>query len=164
MANGLFQFRDKTYIKCTDVVTNAALTGSDKCMYKSQNGISDIWVSRKDNYGQDQPQFRTLGKKVKEEVLDADIKCLAADFKTVRAGAANCWPLWLEGQAVNKVDQYLWLTTEGVACKNALGNALTGVDKCKIAKEVPCGASRIKRLNLQAGQICVPTYTWAQKI
>lgn len=62
--------------------------------------------------------FRTLGKLVPKAVKDADVRCLANDRKTIRSGAKNCWAYWLEGGGIGnpKVDQYLWLTTEGVEC------------------------------------------------
>jgi len=53
---------------------------------------------------------------------------LAADFKTVREGAANCWPFWIEGATLDigvnasgsviKQDYFVWLTTEGITCNS----------------------------------------------
>jgi len=66
--------------------------------------VAGAWEYRGKYTNQDQPRFRTIGEKVatttsEGAVKDEDIKCLAADFTTVRTGAANCWAYWIEGQS-----------------------------------------------------------------
>lgn len=98
--------------------------------------------------------FRTIGdviSKVDAEenisegnVKDADIKCLAADFRTVRTTSANCWPFWLEGSTIEigvkrdgtaiKDEMMVWLTTElfsscGTAT-DGTGADLIGIENC----------------------------------
>jgi hypothetical protein len=74
----------------------------------------------------------------------------------VRAGRANCWPYYYS--TIKAIDQYTWLTTEGVECKNAADVVLKGVDKCKISKEVACNDSKKKRMALKAGEKCMPAF------
>jgi len=68
------------------------LTGFTSCI-----DIDGTWKARASYTNPDQPRFRTLGESVGTNILDEQIKCLAADNVTVRTGAANCWPYWLEG-------------------------------------------------------------------
>lgn len=60
----------------------------------------NAWVSRLDHTNQDQPMFRTYGETVGTNLDNNDIKCLAADLRTIRTGKENCWPYWIEGSAV----------------------------------------------------------------
>merc|ERR1711939_724735 len=117
----------------------------------------------KDYVSQDQPQFRTLGEK-KEAVLDSEIKCLSKSGTEVKTGRANCWPYYIEGQTISKLDQYVWLTLEGVECKNAADAVLKGTDKCKVQSDVKCNTNKITRLALKTGQKCIPLFKWEQKI
>lgn len=84
------------------------------------------WVSRASFTNPDQPIFRTIGETVGKNITDEQIKCLGADFTTIRTGAANCWPFWIEGGTIEigvaldgkpiKQDKFVWLTQEGVTC------------------------------------------------
>jgi hypothetical protein len=107
------------------------------------------------------------------EVRDEDINCLAADFRTVRQGAANCWSYWIEGATLEigidsngasiKSDRFLWLTTEGITCGvNSAGVALTGLSDCKIGNRTACNTSKLARLDIgsDSSSICVPTLIW----
>lgn len=138
--------------------------------------VNGSWVSRASYTNQDQPQFRTIGEKVGTDVKDSQISCLAADFKTVRTGQANCWPFWIEGGTIEfglktdgkpiKQDKFVWLTNEGVTCgKDTNGADITGYDKCKIDKQIPCNTSKLGRLNVSANSedICIPTITWKKR-
>lgn len=96
--HGYSQWQDKSKITCT-TTTFKTVTGFASCMQ-----LDGAWVYRGSYTNQDQPRFRTLGEKIATEttegaVKDTDISCLAADFKTVRTGSANCWAYWLEGQS-----------------------------------------------------------------
>lgn len=93
------------------------------------------------------------------EVRDEDIRCLAADFRTVREGSANCWSYWIEGATLEigkdtignpiKSDRFVWLTTEGITCgNNSEGVALTGPVDCKIASRTACNTSKLARLDI----------------
>lgn len=82
------------------------------------------------------------------------MKCLAVNGTTIRTGKDNCWAYWLEGQAVDGIDQFVWVTNETATCNDG---ASSGAD-CYISKEIPCNASKLNRLNLNANQVCIPTF------
>lgn len=111
------------------------MSGKANCAY-----WGGAWKAPDYYIGFDRPAFRTVGSKVPSEVLDANVSCLAADRRTVRAGKANCYPYWLENQKLDGVDQYLWLTNESIACTNAASVAQPK-DKCKVKTTVACAAS-----------------------
>lgn len=77
-------------------------------------------MSRSSYTNPDQPIFRSVGEDVGKNVKDEDIKCLAADFMTVRTTSANCYPYWIEGGTIEvgvdlsgkpiKQDKFIWLT------------------------------------------------------
>lgn len=71
------------------------LTGFANCM-----DVDGGWKSRSGYTNPDQPVFRTIGEDVGVNVKDENVKCLAADFMTIRTGKANCWPFWIEGGTV----------------------------------------------------------------
>lgn len=67
-ANGLVQWVDAASISCIDPDTLKTLNGEESCIFSYGS-----WVSRKHSINADQPQFRTLGKKIDEEVLERKI-------------------------------------------------------------------------------------------
>jgi len=48
--------------------------------------VDGTWKSRSSYTNADRPAFRTIGEDVGVNVKDEDIRCLAADFMTVRTG------------------------------------------------------------------------------
>lgn len=80
---------------------------------------------------------------------------MGADYYTVLAGSANCWPYWVAGADVDGIDQFLWLTRETITCA-----AGTGLENCKVLKEIECNASKLTRLALPDTSICVPLIQW----
>lgn len=103
--------------------------------------INGEWQARSSYTTQDKHIFRTIGETVGTNVRESDIRCLAADYFTVRTGSENCWPYWLEGQiqdvgkqldgTVIKQDNFVWLTTEGIECgTDSNGAPLTGLENC----------------------------------
>lgn len=105
--------------------------------------------------------------------MDADIQCLAKDLVTVKKGAANCWPFWLEtasivvGETSTKVpikqDQFVWLTNEIVECTNPTTKTkVYGLANCKRTGKTACTAKQQTRLGIGKGSsaTCIPTMTW----
>lgn len=61
---------------------------------------SGDWVSRSAYTNQDQYIFRTIGETLEgndANIKEEQIRCLGADFMTIKTGSDNCWPFWLEG-------------------------------------------------------------------
>jgi len=134
--------------------------------------VEDNWEARSSYTNPDQPAFRTIGETVGKDIKDDQIKCLGADFKTVKTGKANCWPYWLEGAnlvigkkldgSAYKQDRFVWLTMETRKCgKDGAGAEIVGLD-CVIKEKIPCNAAKIARLGVGANSssICIPTITW----
>jgi len=83
---------------------------------------------------------------------------------------------------IGGIDTFLWLTKEDINCpavvsllaSNAAGLAsnpvvpAVAVDhqalcEMDVTKEIACNASKLTRLNLEAGLTCVPLMTWVDK-
>lgn len=157
--NGLAQWIDKSQVKCTNPVDNKVATTTDKCVE-----IAGAWQFGEAYARRDQQRYRTLGHKA-DEVTDAQIRCLNREGTKELTGRKNCWAYYVEGsKVIDRLDQYTWLSLEGVECKNAADAVLTGPEKCKITKTVACGASQIKRLALKGDEKCIGTFTWGQKL
>lgn len=97
---------------------------------------------------------------------------MGLDFK-VLTGSENCYAYWIEGATLAvgvtlddkpiRQDKFVWLAKAGVSCEKA-GSTLTGLENCKVTKEVPCNAGKLSRLNIADGNaICIPTITYEAK-
>jgi hypothetical protein len=124
---GYARYIAKKSITCKNSAFKA-LEGIKNCVkiYKTTNATKKTWEARSDFINVDQARFRTFGEKIAKDaktkgaVKEADIKCLGADFYTVKTGSANCWPFWVEGgsksigktstQAPIKQDVFIWMT------------------------------------------------------
>jgi len=92
--------------------------------------------------------------------MEDDISCLDTDYYTVLAGSTNCYAHWVPNQAVDKIDQFVWLATKGVSCEDLEGETVYGVENCALTKSIECNNSKLERLNLGPDLICVPTMQW----
>jgi len=150
-------------ITCAGLSGN--LVGQENCFFDWQHNRG--WLDRKQYFNVDTPAMRTLGDKVgdKGNVKDSDVRCYAADNRTILNGATNCMPYPLDGQKVLNIDQFLWLSMENVSCENIIEETTEkGLENCKVDEETPCNQKR--RENVKAGpngRICVPTFTWKKK-
>jgi hypothetical protein len=74
--------------------------------------------------------------------LEADIYCLADNFRDTLQGSANCFPYWLESTPlvevgkeldgkVIKTDVFVWLRQSMATCTGAGNIPLTGTTDCK---------------------------------
>lgn len=128
---GWARYIAKKSITCKDA-TFKPLEGIANCVkiYKptsvTANAAAKTWEARKDFINVDQARFRTFGEKVAKDektkgaVKETDIKCLGADFYTVKTGSANCFPFWIEGgsksigktsaSAPIKQDVFIWMS------------------------------------------------------
>ena len=62
--------------------------------------VAGTWKSRSSFTNPDQSAFRSIGEKVGENVKNEDVRCLAADFMTIKTGKENCYPFWIEGGTI----------------------------------------------------------------
>jgi hypothetical protein len=44
------------------------------------------------------------------EVKEENVQCLGKDGTTILKGRTNCWAYWLQGQQIENIDQFVWLT------------------------------------------------------
>lgn len=91
--------------------------------------------------GFDYPEYRTLGNDAENP------KCSNLAKTGALTGKDKCFPVWLGStQKIDGIDQYLWLSNEAAACKDAEGKDFTG-DKCKPSlPPVLCGSGAVKRI------------------
>lgn len=149
-------------IKCDGL--NGTKIGEENCFYDWEHGRG--WLDRAQYFNVDQPAMRTLGSKPgdKGDVKESAIQCYAADNRTVRKGSSKCRPYALEGQKILNIDQFLWITNEGITCENIIEETTETGDKCTLDEEKPCNQKRRENVkSVAGGQICVPTFTWKMK-